>query len=114
MNAKRALLGSWSASALACLGVALPKCPLCLAACLCLFGLSASSARTIAQHGLLLCLTGIALCTLATALFVARRGRRALRATAKQAVLHCACRSVTPKAEARCAVTRDHQLSSQI
>ena len=72
---KRALLGSWLTTTLACLGVALPKCPLCLAAYLCLFGMSAGSAHALAALGLPLCLSAIGLCTLATALFVTRRSK---------------------------------------
>jgi len=75
-RAERALFGSWLTTALACLGVLLPKCPLCLAAYLCLFGVSASSARAVAELGLPLCLTLIAGSTLASAWFVARRRRR--------------------------------------
>jgi len=75
-RAKRALFGSWLTTVLACLGVILPKCPLCLAAYLCLFGVSASSAQALAQLGVPLCFTLIAGSALATAWFVARRGRR--------------------------------------
>ncbi|HEY3257164.1 MAG TPA: hypothetical protein VGJ91_24570 [Polyangiaceae bacterium] len=75
-RAQRALFGSWLTTALACLGVIVPKCPLCAAAYLCLFGLSASSAQAVVKLGLPLCLTLIACSVLATALFVARRGRR--------------------------------------
>lgn len=75
----RALLGSWLGSALAAAAVLVPKCPLCAAAYLCLFGLSASSARAVVQLGLPLCIALIAASALATALFVARRGRRLAR-----------------------------------
>ena len=71
-----ALSGSWLSALLACLAVLVPKCPLCAAAYLCLFGVSASSARAVVELGLPLCLALIAGSTLATALFVAQRSRR--------------------------------------
>ncbi|HET7544916.1 MAG TPA: hypothetical protein VFK05_33855 [Polyangiaceae bacterium] len=74
-RAGRALFGSWLSALLACFAVVVPKCPLCAAAYLCLFGISASSARAVVALGLPLCLTLIAGSTLATALFVARRSR---------------------------------------
>lgn len=74
-HATRALLGSWLTSALALSAVIVPKCPLCLAAYLCLFGVSASSARAVVQLGRPLCLALIAASALATALFVLRRSR---------------------------------------
>ena len=74
-RAERFVLGSWFTTALALGGVLLPKCPLCVAAYLCLFGVSASTARTAATLGAPLCIGLIALSTLATALFVAWRGR---------------------------------------
>jgi hypothetical protein len=70
------LVGSWLGTALAALAVIVPKCPLCAAAYLCLFGVSASSARAAVQLGLPLCLMLIAGSTVATALFIARRGRQ--------------------------------------
>jgi hypothetical protein len=75
-RAERALFGSWLTSAVSLFAVVVPKCPLCLAAYLGLFGVSASSARAVVKLGLPLCLTLIAGCALATALFVARRGQR--------------------------------------
>jgi len=69
------LIGSWFGSLLAFLAVFVPKCPLCAAAYLCLFGVSASSARAAVQLGLPLCIAMIAGSALATAWFVARRGR---------------------------------------
>ena len=74
-RAARALFGSWLGTLLCCLGVLAPKCPLCLAAYLCLFGVSASSARAAVQLGVPLCVALIASSTLATAWFVARRAR---------------------------------------
>lgn len=74
-RAGRVLVGSWLGSALAALAVVVPKCPLCAAAYLCLFGVSASSARAVVQLGLPLCLALIGASTVATALFIARRGR---------------------------------------
>jgi predicted transporter len=74
----RVLVGSWLGSALAFLAVIVPKCPLCVAAYLCLFGVSASGARAVVQLGLPLCLALIGGSTVATALFVARRGRHAV------------------------------------
>jgi len=75
-GAARALFGSWLTTVLACLGVLVPKCPLCAAAYLCLFGLSANSAQATVKLGLPLCIALIAGSALATAWFVARRGRR--------------------------------------
>jgi len=72
----RALLGSWFTAALACLGLLVPKCPLCVAAYLGLFGFSASSAQAVAKLGLPLCVALIAGSALATAWFVARRSWR--------------------------------------
>jgi len=69
------LVGSWLGSALALSAVMLPKCPLCVAAYLCVFGVSATSARAVVQLGLPLCIAFIAASALGTALFVARRGR---------------------------------------
>ena len=74
-RAGRVLVGSWLGSVLAALAVVIPKCPLCAAAYLCLFGVSASSARAVVQLGLPLCLALIGASAVATALFVARRGR---------------------------------------
>jgi hypothetical protein len=76
MPAERAVLGSWLASALGVAGVLIPKCPLCAAAYLCLFGVSAGSAQAIVKLGVPLCLGLIVASAFATALFVARRGRR--------------------------------------
>ena len=75
-GARRAMLGSWLGSALAFLAVALPKCPLCVAAYLCLFGMSASSAVAVVKLGVPLCLAMVACSALVTALLVSRRGRR--------------------------------------
>jgi len=78
-RAKRATFFSWLGTFgtfAACVGVFVPKCPLCVAAYLCLFGFSASSARAVAELGRPLCVALIAGSTLATALFVARRSRR--------------------------------------
>jgi len=75
-RAARAVLGSWLTSALALFAVIVPKCPLCVAAYLCMFGFSASSASALVQLGLPLCVALISASALATALFVARRGRR--------------------------------------
>ena len=75
-RARRLLFGSWLTTALSCLGVFLPKCPLCVAAYLCLFGFSASSAQALVKLGAPLCAALIASSVLATAWFVARRGRR--------------------------------------
>ena len=77
MRAERWLFGSWFTTALALGGVLVPKCPLCIAAYLCLFGVSAGAARTAATLGAPLCIGLIALSALATALFVARRGHQA-------------------------------------
>jgi len=74
-RAGRVLVGSWLGSALTALAVIVPKCPLCAAAYLCLFGVSASSARAVVQLGLSLCLALVGASTAATLLFVARRGR---------------------------------------
>ncbi|MEI9937652.1 MAG: hypothetical protein WDO69_10575 [Pseudomonadota bacterium] len=78
-RAERALFGSWLTTALACLGVVVPKCPLCAAAYLCLFGVSASSAQAVVKLGLPLCIALVAGSALATAWFVARRGQRVRR-----------------------------------
>ena len=75
-RAGRALLGSWLTAALSCLGVVVPKCPLCAAAYLGLFGVSASSAQAVVELGVPLCVALIASSTLATAWFLARRSRR--------------------------------------
>lgn len=75
-RAGRLLVGSWLGSALAFLALLVPKCPLCVAAYLCFFGVSASSARAVVQLGVPLCLALVAGSALATALFVAQRGRR--------------------------------------
>jgi hypothetical protein len=84
-GATRALFGSWLSTVLACSVVILPKCPLCAAAYLCLFGFSASSAQAATRLGLPLCVALIAGSALATALFVARRGKRvAARAESEQ------------------------------
>jgi membrane protein implicated in regulation of membrane protease activity len=80
-RAERALIGSWFATALGLAGVLIPKCPLCVAAYLCLFGVSAGSARAVAKLGLPLCLVLVFVSAFATALFVARRGRRRSRAS---------------------------------
>jgi len=77
-RAGRVLVGSWLGSALAALAVIVPKCPLCAAAYLCLFGVSASSARAVVRLGLPLCIALVAGSALATALFVARRGRNSV------------------------------------
>jgi hypothetical protein len=69
-------MGSWFATALGVAGVLVPKCPLCLAAYLCLFGVSAGSAQAIVKLGAPLCLSLIVVSALGTALFVAQRGRR--------------------------------------
>jgi len=82
--AQRALWGSWGSTALACLGVVVPKCPLCAAAYLSLFGLSASSARALLGWRAPLCVALIAGSTVATAWFVARRGRRLAAASARE------------------------------
>jgi hypothetical protein len=74
-----ALFGSWLASALGLLGVLVPKCPLCFAAYLCVFGVSASTARSVAWLGAPLCATVIGISLIATAVFVAKRGRRPAR-----------------------------------
>jgi hypothetical protein len=73
---RRALFGSSVASALGVAGLLIPKRPLCLAAYLCVFGVSASSARSVAWLGVPLCIALIAASALATAVFVAQRGRR--------------------------------------
>ena len=72
------MAGSWLGSALAALAVIVPKCPLCAAAYLCLFGVSASSARAVVRLGLPLCVAVIAGSALATVWFVARRGRHSV------------------------------------
>jgi hypothetical protein len=74
-----ALFGSWLASALGLLGLLVPKCPLCLAAYLCVFGVSASSARSVAWLGVPLCAALIGASVIATAVLVAKRGRRSAR-----------------------------------
>jgi|SRR5450432_3349326 len=76
MRAERALFGSWFATALGIAGLLVPKCPLCAAAYLCLFGVSAGSAQAIVKLGVPLCLGLIFASALGTALFVAHRGRR--------------------------------------
>ena len=75
MRAERAVVGSWTVSALGLLGVLVPKCPLCFAAYLCLFGVSASTARAIAVLGRPLALGLVACSVIATAWFVAQRAR---------------------------------------
>lgn len=105
--ARGLLLGSWSTTLLTCLGVLLPKCPLCLAAYLCLFGLSASTASALARLGLPLCLSALALTAVASAVFVARSARGVDLQPLPQAP--CACRNSTPKAEPHLAGPRDHQ-----
>ncbi len=74
-----AWFGSWLASALGLLGLLVPKCPLCLAAYLCVFGVSASTARSVAWLGVPLCATLIGVSVVATAVLVAKRGRRPAR-----------------------------------
>ena len=98
MRAERALFGSWLATALGVTGVLVPKCPLCAAAYLCLFGLSAGSAQAMAKLGVPVCLGLIVVSTLATALFVSHRGRRladpgatSSRACASPRVAACPC-----------------------
>jgi hypothetical protein len=91
MRAERALFGSWAASALGLLGVLVPKCPLCLAAYLCLFGFSAGTAHALATLGLPLCLGLLFISALATALFVARRGR--YREGARTGTIHAPSRA---------------------
>ena len=76
MRAERAVFGSWALSALGVLAVLVPKCPLCLAAYLCLFGLSASTAHAVAFFGRPIAFTLIACSAVATALFVIQRARR--------------------------------------
>ena len=73
---KGTLFGSSIASALGLAGLLIPKCPLCFAAYLCVFGVSASSARSVAWLGVPLCIALIASSALATAVFVAQRDRR--------------------------------------
>ena len=80
MRAERAVLGSWCGAALGIAGVLVPKCPLCLAAYLCLFGVSAGSAQALVKLGAPLCLGLIFASALGTALLVARRGRERDRA----------------------------------
>jgi len=80
MRAERALAGSWLGAALGVAGVLLPKCPLCLAAYLCLFGVSASTARVVVRLGVPLSLAVFAAAVLGTACFVAQRGRQLARA----------------------------------
>lgn len=77
MRAERAVFGSWAFSVLGLLGVLVPKCPLCFAAYLCLFGLSASTAHAVAFLGRPLAFALIAGSALATALLVMQRARRA-------------------------------------
>ncbi len=89
MRAERAIFGSWTLSALGLLGVLVPKCPLCLAAYLCLFGLSASTARAVAVLGLPLALGLIGCSAIATALFVAGRARRVRTARRAHATRSC-------------------------
>ncbi len=96
MRAERALLGSWFGAALGVLGVLVPKCPLCAAAYLCLFGVSAGSAQAIVKLGVPLCLGLIFASVLGTALFVAHRGMRLNRAQSVQGSLgatrsSCSC-----------------------
>jgi hypothetical protein len=95
MRAERALFGSWFATALGVAGVLVPKCPLCAAAYLCLFGVSAGSAQAIVKLGVPLCLGLIVVSALATALFVSHRGRRlvnhGLRGCAPKRAATCSC-----------------------
>jgi hypothetical protein len=93
-RAERALFGSWLSALLACLAVFVPKCPLCAAAYLCLFGVSASSARDVAELGLPLCVALIAGSTLATALFVARRSRPLARRCCDRHRVHALTRDL--------------------
>jgi len=80
VRAERALAGSWLGAALGVATVILPKCPLCLAAYLCLFGVSASTARVVARLGVPLSLALLAGAVLGTACLVAQRGRLLTRA----------------------------------
>lgn len=82
MRAKRAVLGSWLAAALGVAGLLIPKCPLCVAAYLCLFGVSAGSAHAMVGLGPPLCIGLVAAPVLGTTLFIAwRRVRRSAAPT---------------------------------
>ena len=101
-RAERAVLGSWLGAVLGVAGVLVPKCPLCVAAYLCLFGVSASSAQAIAKLGVPLCIALVLASLLGTAFLVAQRGRRSRArtpsssngsASADADVHACCCRS---------------------
>jgi hypothetical protein len=74
-TASRSLWASWPVGALGLAGVLLPKCPLCVAAYLCAFGVSASTALVLARLELPLCCVLIGTSLLGLALLVTRRGR---------------------------------------
>ena len=91
MRARGALFGSWLTTAVACIGLLLPKCPLCIAAYLCLFGVGGGTARALVGLGVPACLALIVGSLLATAWFFARRGRGSVHS--EQPNTCCASRS---------------------
>jgi len=51
MRAERTIVGTSALGVLGILGALVPKCPLCFAAYLCVFGLSASTRQALASSG---------------------------------------------------------------
>lgn len=79
MRAERVFFGSSLASALGVAGVLIPKCPLCVAAYLCLLGLGAGSARAVVAIGGPLLGVVLAASLLASAWLIVRRLRQSRR-----------------------------------
>jgi hypothetical protein len=75
-RASRSLWASGTAGVLGLLGVFLPKCPLCVAAYLCMFGVSASTALVLARLEWPLCCGLVGVSLLGAVLFARRSAHR--------------------------------------